>query len=298
MRVRAAIKNKPNIHHFEIKAHEDARSILQLVPMDKKINTLTPEQGAIYFELIDASLRVKQREHMFSLLQGPVQYLFPHEVMICGVGVPGSDALRFDSFSSIRYFTDQHAEEATTFETGLIARTLEAWRVHKRPVMLGGDRSKGDYGGFVVPFDGVDETLHRLELRNLAAHGMWGNDGDVSTFFCFSRMPGAVDSRHAYILELVIPHLHSALLRFVQTTSEGGARLQRTRTNGDHQVTSREQEVLQWINNGKTNWEIAQILDISPLTVKNHVQNILRKLEVQNRRHAGLKAVKIGLIKD
>ena len=48
---------------------------------------------------------------------------------------------------------------------------------------------------------------------------------------------------------------------------------------------------------GKTNWEISSILGISPLTVKNHVQNILRKLDVQNRGQAAIKASKLGLVK-
>lgn len=264
--------------------------------MDTNNNCLTPEQGAIFLELIDASLRVKQREHMFSLLQSHVQYLFPHEVMICGIGVTGSDALRFDSFSSIRYFTNEHAAEATAYETGLISRTMTAWRHHRRPVLLGG-KVKGDYGGFVVPFDDADETLSRLELRNMAAHGMWGTNGDISTFFCFSRMPGEMESMHAYILELVVPHLHAALIR-LSVVADDGAKSQKSKSSNPSPVTQREQEILQWMNSGKTNWEIAQILEISPLTVKNHVQNILRKLEVQNRRHAGLKAAKMGLIRD
>ena len=50
------------------------------------------------------------------------------------------------------------------------------------------------------------------------------------------------------------------------------------------------------MHKGKTNLEISVILDISPLTVKNHVQNILRKLNVQNRNHAAVKASKLGLV--
>jgi DNA-binding CsgD family transcriptional regulator len=48
---------------------------------------------------------------------------------------------------------------------------------------------------------------------------------------------------------------------------------------------------------GKTNWEISTILNISPLTVKNHVQNVIRKLSVLNRNQAAIKAAKLGLIK-
>jgi len=37
---------------------------------------------------------------------------------------------------------------------------------------------------------------------------------------------------------------------------------------------------------GKTNLDIAAVLDISPFTVKNHVQRIFRKIGVSNRTHA------------
>lgn len=47
---------------------------------------------------------------------------------------------------------------------------------------------------------------------------------------------------------------------------------------------------------GKTNWEIGNIMQVSPLTIKNHVQNILRKLDVENRSQAASKALKLGLI--
>jgi DNA-binding CsgD family transcriptional regulator len=63
-------------------------------------------------------------------------------------------------------------------------------------------------------------------------------------------------------------------------------------------LTKRELEILQWLHMGKTNWEISSILEISPLTVKNHVQNILRKFDVQNRSQAVVRAAKLGLIDD
>jgi DNA-binding CsgD family transcriptional regulator len=54
-----------------------------------------------------------------------------------------------------------------------------------------------------------------------------------------------------------------------------------------HEVLSlREQEILNWIAEGKTNAEIAVILGISSFTVKNHAQRIFRKLDVSNRTEA------------
>ncbi len=61
-------------------------------------------------------------------------------------------------------------------------------------------------------------------------------------------------------------------------------------------LTSREQEILGWIYLGKSNFEIGTILSISPLTVKNHVHKILRKLNVVNRAQAVGKALERRLI--
>jgi DNA-binding CsgD family transcriptional regulator len=48
-------------------------------------------------------------------------------------------------------------------------------------------------------------------------------------------------------------------------------------------VTAREKEIIQLILAGKSNGEIEDILYISSHTVKNHIYNIYRKLNVGNR---------------
>jgi DNA-binding NarL/FixJ family response regulator len=50
------------------------------------------------------------------------------------------------------------------------------------------------------------------------------------------------------------------------------------------------------VQEGKSNQDIGEILNISPLTVKNHVQKILRKLNVRNRAQAVSKATAMRLI--
>ncbi len=57
-------------------------------------------------------------------------------------------------------------------------------------------------------------------------------------------------------------------------------------------VTSREADVLLWIANGKTNREIGQILDMSPRTVNKHLEQVFRKLGVENRTSAAAIAIK------
>jgi DNA-binding NarL/FixJ family response regulator len=61
-------------------------------------------------------------------------------------------------------------------------------------------------------------------------------------------------------------------------------------------LTQREGEVLQQLAHGLTNKEIAQALDISYETVKEHVQHILRKIGVSDRTQAAVWAVRQGLV--
>ncbi len=56
------------------------------------------------------------------------------------------------------------------------------------------------------------------------------------------------------------------------------------------ELTPREREVLRYIERGDSNQDIAEALTIEVGTVKNHVHNILKKLNVDNRKRAALLA--------
>jgi DNA-binding NarL/FixJ family response regulator len=66
----------------------------------------------------------------------------------------------------------------------------------------------------------------------------------------------------------------------------------------DHrtELTERELEVLRLVAQGLDNVEIADTLVISPQTAKNHVSNILAKLQLENRIQAAVHAVRRGLV--
>lgn len=63
-------------------------------------------------------------------------------------------------------------------------------------------------------------------------------------------------------------------------------------------LSTRELQVLELVAMGQSNKEIAQTLDISNQTVKNHVSSILRKLAVNDRMQAVFYALSRGWIKD
>jgi DNA-binding NarL/FixJ family response regulator len=62
------------------------------------------------------------------------------------------------------------------------------------------------------------------------------------------------------------------------------------------ELSEREVEVLKLIANGKDNAQIARELHISPKTVKNHISNILMKLQIENRIQAAVYAVRSGIV--
>ncbi len=63
-------------------------------------------------------------------------------------------------------------------------------------------------------------------------------------------------------------------------------------------LTPREKEILSWLASGVSNKVIARGLDVAESTVKVHVQNVLRKLNLSSRVQAAVYAVEHGIVKD
>ncbi|WP_198031664.1 LuxR family transcriptional regulator [Bradyrhizobium sp. Ec3.3] len=61
-------------------------------------------------------------------------------------------------------------------------------------------------------------------------------------------------------------------------------------------LTNQEIECLKWCKEGKTNWEIGEILGISQKTVEFHVGNTMKKLGAGNRITAVIMGIKDGII--
>lgn len=77
------------------------------------------------------------------------------------------------------------------------------------------------------------------------------------------------------------------LFRLLHRDGDDESRLLQTQLR----LTRREAQVLLWIAQGKTNREIGQILDLSPRTVNKHLEQVFRKLGVENRTAAAAMAL-------
>jgi DNA-binding NarL/FixJ family response regulator len=91
---------------------------------------------------------------------------------------------------------------------------------------------------------------------------------------------------------LVSPSIASKVLQRLRATSASPREAETIRA----ELSDREIQVLKLIANGKDNAMIAAELHISPKTVKNHISNILMKLQIDNRIQAAVYAVRSGLV--
>jgi DNA-binding CsgD family transcriptional regulator len=118
----------------------------------------------------------------------------------------------------------------------------------------------------------VADVEHRLVLF-LPARG-W-SPKDATLQLAFSRGPGPdFSERERALLTLLRPHLYEAYL-----DAERGRR----RTPP---LTPRQWDLLRLIAEGYTNSQIARRLDLSEGTVRKHLENIYRKLQVSSRTAA------------
>jgi DNA-binding NarL/FixJ family response regulator len=91
---------------------------------------------------------------------------------------------------------------------------------------------------------------------------------------------------------LISPQIAAKVLQRLRSQSKDVEAAETIRA----ELSDRELEVLKLIANGKDNAQIARELYISPKTVKNHISNILMKLQIENRIQAAVYAVRSGLV--
>lgn len=248
---------------------------------------LTPRELERLLHVIHSSLEVRRRSQFFLWAQGQLQSLIPHEVLICAYGDHLRRNLMIENFSSYP-LPGQDVDSILDGENGLMIQAVRAWseRGEKPMLVCASDRESNLFRRF-------ESTLFRHAFPNMAVHGIPVLNGCPTTYFTFANMPQPLTARLGYLIEILTPYIHCAFVRMFANERHEGFEI----PNNDRLITSREVEILTWVRDGKSNQEIGHILNISPLTVKNHVQKILKKLNVQNRAQAVSRGISLQIIK-
>lgn len=97
------------------------------------------------------------------------------------------------------------------------------------------------------------------------------------------------------MLAMLEPHVRQVFDRLqVQNRMEKALAIEPEQKGIGTMLSPREREVLEWLARGKTNGEIALLLDIRTATVKKHLEKLYTKLGVENRHAAALLALRLG----
>jgi transcriptional regulator EpsA len=208
--------------------------------------------------------------------------LLPHQVLVCGAYLRETRTLDFDVFNSVVVAPEAMALLANP-QSDLWRELIRCW------VEGGGKPVQVDASDLAAMIDfGEASQLLATGLTGLLVHGVARPQraDELETMFLFASTTNQLSPRSSLLAEILLPHLHSTWLRMKANASEPGLFAPLRRDEARATITDRESQILSGVREGKTNQQIAAELGISALTVKNHVQKILRKLGATNRAHA------------
>lgn len=115
-------------------------------------------------------------------------------------------------------------------------------------------------------------------------HGPRGSVAILS----FASSDDGIDPRaHIARLQPISAQFHLAHSELIEAPRPEGPMVE---------LTARERECLAWVAQGKSSWDIGQILGITEFTVSYHVKKAMRKLGSGSRIVAVVKAIRLGLI--
>lgn len=264
------------------------------------------------------ALEVRRRYQFFVWSQSNLQALLPHHLAVCGAYIRQRRELQFEVFNNVAV-PPEVLDGLTDARSALMQQLQGRWIDQRgRPVRVAVDSLAGLSvvalrdallaAGYVeLLVHGVSRPQRPSELESFFVLASIGRNSGQNTDHSAVHNGGhSAGPAQTTMLELLMPHLHSTWLRVLAMERElNETPRPLTPRSGSHSisgavpgsaVTERERQILSWLREGMSNQQIGEVLGISPLTVKNHVQKILRKLDAANRAQAVARAMSMNLL--
>ena len=260
-----------------------ARGLKPVPEVAPKDFQLTAEESGRFLRIVSECGQIRRHYDVYRWLSAEVQHFLPHEILLSAWGDFESWDLKLDLTSGIPGVrTGQLAHcRVDGFIRQVYGRWIDAGR---QPLLLKAADTEALQPACHCP---IHSALRAM--RSVLVHGMHDQrSGHESLFIaltCGSFTKGRSLVRFFSTLEPLVAQIDAAF-RKVQAFPLADVR--RALDDGSNvlDLSVREREVLESVCRGRTNLQIAAALNISPFTVKNHVQRIFRKVGVTNRTQA------------
>lgn len=239
----------------------------------------------LYFNVIREGIAVRSHYDLLKWLQGDVQHYLPHKIMLAVWMSPGAHPVEYDVVSVLPGVRTGflHSERLLTLQRELYSLWITSGNAPYRQSLDARDFRCGDSRS---PCS-IGEVC--CGMRSLLVHGVSDERAGQDCLYIIFSADDSFDAAALSVMENLLPYLDTALRRITPLACQREVVLPPAdlpHSRKKYGLSMRETEILDWVRLGKTNPEIATILEISVCTVKNHLQAIFRKLDVYNRVQA------------
>ena len=240
-----------------------------------------------YHQVVTRAVSVRSHFDLLAWLQGDMQYYLPHDILIASWGDFSQGELQHDVISALAGVRSNDADTGSI--SPLMCRLYARWTEFGKKAFTLQVHETGFLLDDACLKNAVGNALQKM--RSAIVHGIVDERGLKNCLYVGFSARAVYDSQTHAAMSVVLPYIDTALRRVAhlphQTANNFSPPAElATLTTDPFNLTGRESEVLHWVALGKTNPEIALILDISAFTVKNHMQRVFRKLDVSNRAQA------------
>lgn len=244
-------------------------------------NHLCPADLADLLSLSYRSIKCNHPDHLKSLVL-ELKKLFYFENAVCAQGnvieLGRADQEPDIDVCNISY-PDSYLELYFEKQCYLTDAVLDELITHQSPVNWLTVDKKCEFN------DPASVMALEFDMNDGWAHGTMDPGSMNCTAFFFGGPFAENNVRTSLILEYIIPFY-----------SEAYKRVRKRAIKPLPDLTNREIEVLNWIKEGKSSWEISMILKCSKRVVDFHVANIKRKLNAVTRAQAVAICLQHGII--
>lgn len=242
------------------------------------MNLLTADEMMEMLDLIHATLQCKTTEELQDLASGMQDLLCCAQSVLCWKSLAPGCLLGAPTILNVSFpepFLDILDRESLWLDNPIAIRGMQ------QP----GLQSWQDTFKSAPPSKKLLDLKHSYDLQS--GYSFSVHDKQTVTMLSINDYDTPEIIRWQFILDRLMPHFNQAMARLIAKGAD---------VEDFPPLTGREVEVLSWLKDGKTSWEISVILEVSERTINFHVTNVKKKLNASNRMNAVAQAMHLGLV--